>query len=629
MSTTPNPAEQSEESEQPLTPNPAEQSEQPLTPNPIAPIASFNTISMENLAGLPPKLSNPNSSNLDLSEDNEELVSVEESRTNLPIYKQSGFKAAVIGTSFLLGVGGVFSLMFPKEEQVALKPITPDKAEKAPVAEFAPDPRFGVISSKLAMKQQEDALIAATIAQKEAADKAAKAAQPAATQPTATQPATAQPAAQTEIAAQPQTVINATPQPDPVYQPPTPIVRRSRPTAEPRPVPIQSKPVQPVAIARAQPQPTRVVRVASTKVAQIQPVKPSIDRTIKAKPIEVAQIPTPQPQRTVKVKRDRIEIAQAVTPSPLTKVVRKPVPQMTQVVAKAQPQIVPQAPIVTPQQPNPQVPTVTPQQPKTVDEATIAANWNAANDNAVGLWGQTSRISTAIAASAANATPASSNGVALQANSEDGVLAAVAVVGQQVKGKTIIPLQAVVSNKLPQPIAIALSEPVMDDRGNVLLKSGTQVMTEVAVLDNGLLQVVSAKVSVDGKVLELPKQSLILQSSNRSLLIAESKDFGQTGGGFGQDLLTIGGGALQGIGKNLIASQTQNIIAGGTVLQTSNSSQPNIAGAALDGGLSPILAQWAERNRATLNQTPNPNAKIWYLPTGTELNLIVAQPFNL
>jgi hypothetical protein len=628
MSTTPNPAEQSEESEQPLTPNPAEQSEQPLTPNPIAPIASFDTISMENLAGLSPKLSNSNSSNLDLSEDNEELVSVEESRTNLPIYKQSGFKAAVIGTSFLLGVGGVFSLMFPKEEQVALKPIAPDKAEKAPVAEFAPDPRFGVVSSKLAMKEQEDALIAATIAQKEAADKAAKADLPTTAQPAATPAATAQPAAQTEIAAQPQTVINATPQPDPVYQPPTPIVRRSRPTAEPRPVPIQSTPAQPVPIARAQPQPTRVVRVASTKVAQIQPVKPSITRTIKAKPIEVAQIPTPQPQRTVKIKRDRIEIAQAVTPSPLTKVVRKPAPQMTQV-AKAQPQIVPQAPIVNAQQPNPQVPTFTPQQPKTVDEAMIAANWNAANDNAVGLWGQTSRISAAVAASAANATPASSNGIALQANSEDEVLAAVAVVGQQVKGKTIIPLQAVVSNKLAQPIVIALSQPVMDDRGNVLLKSGTQVMTEVAVLDNGLLQVVSAKVSVNGKVLELPKQSLILQSSNRSLLIAESKDFGQTGGGFGQDLLTIGGGALQGIGKNLIASQTQNIIAGGTVLQTSNSSQTNIAGAALDGGLSPILAQWAERNRATLNQTPNPNAKIWYLPTGTELNLIVAQPFNL
>jgi hypothetical protein len=615
------------------TPNPSEQSEQPVTPNPVAPIASFNTISMQNLAGLPPQVSHPNSSNLGLDENSEELVSVEESRTNLPVYKQSGFKAAVIGTSFLLGVGGLFSLVFPKEEKVALKPIVPDKAEKAPVAEFAPDPRFGVVSSKLAMKQQEDALIAATVAQKEAADKAAKAAQPAETQPGATQPATAKPAAQTEIAAQPQTVVNATPQPDPVYQPPTPIVRHSRPTVQPRPVPIERNTV-------AKALPPRVVKATSTNIAKIPAVKPSIARAITAKPIEVAQIPTPQPQRTIKVKRDRIEIAQAMTPAPLTKVVRKPAPQMTQV-AKAQPQIVPQAPIVTAQQPNPQppivtaqqpnpqVPTVTPQQPKTVDEAMIAANWNAANDNAVGLWGQTSRISAAVAASAANVTPASSNGVALQANSEDGVLAAVAVVGQQVKGKTIIPLQAVVSNKLAQPIVIALSQPIMDDRGNVLIRSGTQVMTEVAILDNGLLQVVSAKVSVDGKVLELPKQSLILQSSNRSLLIAESKDFGQTGGGFGQDLLTIGGGALQGIGKNLIASQTQNIIAGGTVLQTSNSSQTNIAGAALDGGLSPILAQWAERNRASLIQTPNPNAKIWYLPTGTELNLIVAQPFNL
>jgi hypothetical protein len=598
--------------------DPAEQSEYPAS---VAPIASFNTISMQSLAGLPPKSPKLDGSNLTLSENSAELFSVEESRTKLPIYKQTGFKVAAIGASLLLGVGGVFSLILPKEEKAASKPIPADKvAEKAPVAEFAPDPRFGIVSSKLAMKQQQDDLIAATVAQKEAADKAAKAAQPAAQPAAGTQPTAAQPVAQPEIAAQPQTVINATPQPDPVYQPPTPIVRHSRPTAEPRPVSIPSTPVQPVPIARAQPQPTRVVRVPSTKVAQIQPVKPSIARTIKAKPIEVAQIPTQLPQRTVTVKKDRLQINRVVTPPPLAKVIKNPAPQITEV-AKAQPQ----QPTVTSQ------PQIVPQTPKvpTVNDETIAANWNAANDNAVGLWGQTSRISIAIAANANNVTPASSNGVALQANSEDGVLAAVAVVGQELKAKTIIPLQAIATNKLAQPIVIALAQPVIDDRGNVLLPIGTQVMTEVAVLDNGLLQVVSAKVSIGGKVLELPKQSLILQSSNRSLLIAESKDFGQTGSSFGQDLLTIGGGALQGIGKNLIASQTQNIIAGGTVLQTNSSSQTNIAGAALDGGLSPILAQWAERNRATLIQTPNPNAKIWYLPSGTELNLIVAQPFNI
>jgi hypothetical protein len=87
------------------------------------------------------------------------------------------------------------------------------------------------------------------------------------------------------------------------------------------------------------------------------------------------------------------------------------------------------------------------------------------------------------------------------------------------------------------------------------------------------------------------------------------------------------GGALQAVGKNLTQPQTQTIATGGGFLQTSNPQQ-NIVGSVLDGGFSPLVSQWMERNKQATTQI-NSASKIWFLPTGTEVNLIVAQPFSL
>lgn len=503
-------------------------------PPPSAPTtAPFNPLDMASLAGLKP--ADPAESSLATTE-TVQVENIAESKTKLPIYKQSFFKLITIGGALLIACLALGSIVFKdaKQEVAAAPTPTPSPSTK-PTEDFKPDPRFGVVNSKLAMESQQRQIIDAAVAQQKAsADKTAA-------DKVAADPATGNPPAASLNAnstpptseSNPQIVKSTTPQPDPVYQAPPP-VNISTPAPTPTTAPVAVKP---------------------TPVRTTEPVR---------RVIEVAPKPT--------------RIATLIRPQPII----------------------------------PSVPRSLNSMPKA-----IPVTWEVANSNAVGVWGKTGTGNQA----AVVVTTTAPNERRIASSSPS---TGTAAVGQQIKSKLVIPYQAVTTAP-SQPIFIALSTPVLDTQGKTLLPAGTQIMCEVAALDNGMLQVSSAKASIDGQLVDLPKQAIILQNSSKQPLVAQVKSFGQ-GEVFNRDLMGFAGGALSAIGKNLTQPQTQTIATSGGFLQTSNPQQ-NILGSVLDGGFSPLVSQWMERNKQATTQI-NSASKIYFLPTGTEVNLIISQPFS-
>jgi hypothetical protein len=519
-------------------PLPQTQPEPPLIPQATQPLASvkppaktaFNSKDMASLAGLDMQ-ADPAASAIVATEQQE---NIDAAKTQLPIYKQSVFKTITIGSSLLIATVILGKLVFPTKDVPAVAQKAPTPIEQSQ-ADFAPDPRFGVVNSKLAMNDQSKQIMDAASAQQTLANQKPGSGTPVAN--TAPAPATNP----SKVDSNPEVVKNTAPPVNSEYQAPPPIA-----TAPAQPIAIAPKPVAPAQPIAAAPKPV----------------------TLAAQPIAV-------------VPKTRI-----------APVVRPPVQ-----IAARQIQLA---------------------APRPTTPAKVQVTWDVANRNAVGLWNWRSGDAAVAATMPNTQNPTSIKPrIALTRTIP-------AAVGQQIKSKLVVPYQSPTSAPT-QLIFIGLSTPVLDIRGEVLLPAGTQIMCEVAAMDNGMLQVSSAKASIDGQLIELPKQSIILQDASKQPLIAQLKTFGQ-GEVFNRDLYTIAGGMANAIGQNLTQPQTQTIATAGGIVQGTNPSI-NLTGAALSG-FAPVVSQWMQRNQSAITQI-NAASKIWFLPTGSEINLVIAQPFTL
>jgi hypothetical protein len=163
-------------------------------------------------------------------------------------------------------------------------------------------------------------------------------------------------------------------------------------------------------------------------------------------------------------------------------------------------------------------------------------------------------------------------------------------------------------------------------QGKVLVPAGTQIVAQIGILDSGMMSILAAKATIEDREVDIPPRALILQASNRQPLLAELKQFGQDEVGR-RDMMAMLGGAVQAIGKNLTDPQTSTVATAGGIIQNTNT-QTNILGAGLNGGFAPVAQQWLDRNQQAIQQI-NARSKVWYLGTGTEVNLVIAQPFSL
>jgi Bacterial conjugation TrbI-like protein len=482
------------------------------------------------------------------------------SKTNLPPYKKSIFQMAVISACIGMAAILVGSLVFPHEQAKVAADSTPTAAPVAATNDFAPDPKFGVVASKLAMqKQEQDILTVAQAQQQQAAANKANIADP--NQANAAAVPKANPADPVKTAATaggtdntPPVITNnsdprfskgeALPTTEPVYHPPAPIKIPDEP--------VVSKPVaKKVAIIKPAPV-QRPVVIASRQVAAVRP----------------------QPQTTAS--------------------------QVPSVLSRSTP-----------------VPKINP--PNSITVVRPQVTWKEANANATGVWGSrtvsaatpTAPVTALIAQSPTANIPTVSRGKA--------------VVGQQIKGRLISPIQT--SATVPtQEIAISLERSIVSTQGKVLVPAGTQIVAQIGILDSGMMSILAAKATIEDREVDIPPRALILQASNRQPLLAELKQFGQDEVGR-RDMMAMLGGAVQAIGKNLTEPQTSTVVAAGGIVQNTNT-QTNILGAGLNGGFAPVAQQWLDRNQQAIQQI-NARSKVWYLGTGTEVNLVVAQPFSL
>ncbi len=215
---------------------------------------------------------------------------IEDQRTEIPPHKQGKNKALLITGLVSVPMAIIGFMMFGGTSEPAK--IVQAAAETPPLkttVEFAPDPRFAVAQSKLAMQQQEQQLLAASRAQQQA--ETAKSGVP---------PTTA-----TNLA--PATVPAKVKSSEPATAAPEQVVASSAPTN-----------VQPPILPSPTPTPVPV------KIEPKPPVKP-VETTIKAvvKPVETATKPVVKP---VLVASRGIPTTPKFSPSPAIKSASTPVP---------------------------------------------------------------------------------------------------------------------------------------------------------------------------------------------------------------------------------------------------------------------------------------------------------------
>jgi hypothetical protein len=244
----------------------------------------------------------PHKSNSVQSDSSQELVplncddsipkqdGIEDQRTEIPPHKQGKNKALLITGLVSVPMAIIGFMMFGGTSEPAK--IVQAAAETPPLkpkVEFAPDPRFAVAQSKLAMQQQEQQLLAASRAQQQA--EAAKSGVP---------PTTATNLAPATVPAKVKSPESATAAPEQIVasSAPTNVQPPILPAPTPTPVPVKSDPKP--------------------------PVKP-VETTIKAvvKPVETAIKPVVKP---VLVASRGIPTTPKFSPSPVIKSLSTPVP---------------------------------------------------------------------------------------------------------------------------------------------------------------------------------------------------------------------------------------------------------------------------------------------------------------
>jgi hypothetical protein len=525
--------------------------------------------------------SDPHSSNLISfpSHSDSEIVDnevVEEQRTQIPLHKQGKIQIMLIAGLVSVPMAVLTYMTFGSsggEQAIIAK--TPDPATLTPKAEFAADPRFPVVQSKLAMQQQEQQLLAAAKSAEQVADSRIESK----TTPTTNKGATT-------ASEPPVKAIVTEPAPEP-------IVNNSPPTN-----------VQPPIV----PAPT---------VAEPVPIKPYNP------PVRVVERVVPRTDNPP------VRVATRVVP----RTDNPPVRVATRVVPKTDNPPVRVATRVVPKTDNPPVRVATRVRDRAIQPSLVASrslnNRETIKSTPVKTAPKLKSL-TWEQASAAGVTVFGSRGerqatVTTQPMSAQ-IAAKVIIPGQNRTVTLITPLQ-ILGGESSQEILLRLEQAFIDTQGGVIIPPHTIISAQLLVADNGMLRIGSAKAMIGSAEYPIAAGSLMLAATNNTPLIAELKRFGD--GEIGRrDLGTFFMGALQGVGKVLTAPNTQTqITTGGAAISTTDNSQ-NVVGGILEGGASPLVQAWVERNQAEVKRLEGAT-RLWFLPAGSRMNLFATKPFSL
>jgi hypothetical protein len=189
------------------------------------------------------------------------------------------------------------------------------------------------------------------------------------------------------------------------------------------------------------------------------------------------------------------------------------------------------------------------------------------------------------------------------------------------------------SSATPSRVVVTLKDALTDTSGQIVMPSGTSLVFEVRGIDsNGVMNTVAvSQLDNTGMERPIPADALVLAGERGSPLIA--KGYFDDGGTIASmDLSTAVLGALGKFGEilNRPRQQTSSSVSGGTVSQTTTSTtgDPNILGALLEGGASPVLEQIMKRNERAI-QDMQQRKNLWFLEAGTSVQIVVIHSFEL
>ena len=189
------------------------------------------------------------------------------------------------------------------------------------------------------------------------------------------------------------------------------------------------------------------------------------------------------------------------------------------------------------------------------------------------------------------------------------------------------------SNTNAERFVVRLNQPLVDSSGQVLLPSGTLAVFEVnSVHPSGLVDFNSVALIVNGQEYRLPPGVISIRGEDGNPLMAQKYD--DKGPEIaGMDASTVIFGSLANVGRVLNQPKDEEYEDFDSAFSSRrrtriNRGDPNLLGAVLEGGFTPLLQQIQRRNEQAIAQIQSrPN--LWYITPNKKVVVFVNRSFDL
>lgn len=206
-------------------------------------------------------------------------------------------------------------------------------------------------------------------------------------------------------------------------------------------------------------------------------------------------------------------------------------------------------------------------------------------------------------------------------------------VGQTANAKTITPIICTSTPQPNQQFIVELTDSITSANGWELLSPGTHVvLTCESVQETGWLNTQAIALIKDGTEHSIPANTISIRGESGQPLIAKPWNNRQ-GEITRKDMKIFLFGALSRVGEILNQPETQSSVVtnnsgSSQTSSTTTSGNPNLIGAVLDGGFTPLTEQIQQRNEQQLEALLNQET-IWYVPANSHVQIFINQSFSL
>jgi hypothetical protein len=180
---------------------------------------------------------------------------------------------------------------------------------------------------------------------------------------------------------------------------------------------------------------------------------------------------------------------------------------------------------------------------------------------------------------------------------------------------------------------VALKEPLISVDGTQALAVGQQIVFTLSTVTSNGLVTATAVSTIDDQGIEraLPAGVLTLQADREKPLVAKGL-FDHGGDIAGMDFGIAALGAISKVGEilNRPKQQSSSSSTGSetSTTTTSVSGSPNLLGALMEGGATPVLESIQKRNQTAI-ETLSKQKNAWFLPAGESAQIVVSRLFEL